>query len=263
MCKLWGTERAWEIVDDTMQIRGGRGYETAESQKGRGEEPVAVERMMRDSRINRIFEGSSEIMRLFLAREALDPHLKIGAPVLNTQLPLLTRAKGAFKAVIFYPGWYARLWFHWKPKRKKPLDQLHAQVEPAMDPLLEKHLRFAERASRKLARMLFHALIWYGPKLETKQILLGRFVDIGTELFAITATCSRAQLLLATNPDKAELLNLADYFCCLSRFKVSELFRALRQNTDRKGCKLASAALEGRHEWLTRGIVRTKYIPPV
>src|SRR5205085_10492764 len=98
ICKLWGSEMAWEIVNDTMQIRGGRGYETADSLGARGEEPVPVERFFRDSRINTIFEGSSEIMRLFIAREALDPHLKIGAPVLNTQLPRPVRVEAAIKS---------------------------------------------------------------------------------------------------------------------------------------------------------------------
>lgn len=258
MCKLWATERAWEIVDDTMQIRGGRGYETAASLKGRGEEPIAVERMMRDSRINLIFEGSSEIMRLFIAREALDPHLKIGAPVLNSQLAMKDRAKAAMGAAKFYAGWYPRQWI---PEAFVFWDKKGEGTKVEWDSTLRKHVHYAERASKKLARTLFHAMALNGPKLEAKQLLLGRFVDIGAELFAITATCSRAQAMLASHEDKEGLLRLADYFCKEARLRVKGLFNAIRSNADRPGYSLARRALEGKYAWLTAGIVKNKPKP--
>src|ERR1043165_3959965 len=146
MCKLWGTEKAWEIVDDAMQIRGGRGYEHADSLRARGEAAVPIERFLRDCRINTIFEGSSEIMRLFIAREALDPHLKVSAAVLNSQLPLTQRLKAAFKAGMFYAGWYPRQFL---PLGTAKLHDTH--------PRLAKHLRYASPASRRLARPFFHA----------------------------------------------------------------------------------------------------------
>ena len=182
MCKLWATERAWKIVDETMQIRGGRGYETAASLAARGEAPVPVERLLRDCRINTIFEGSSEIMRLFIAREALDPHLRVGAPMLNSKLPLAARARAAMSATAFYARWYPRQW-------------LPTTSGTPLDPRLRGHVRWAHRATRRLARALFHAMARYGPKLEREQVLLGRFVDLGTEIFALSATCARAQQL--------------------------------------------------------------------
>ncbi len=238
MCKMWATERTWEIVNDTMQIRGGRGYETAASLAARGEKAVPVERWLRDCRINTIFEGSSEILRLFLAREALDPHLQIAGPMLNTQVPPGQRLKVGMKAALFYAGWYPGQWW--------PLSGAGAGFHPT----LARHLRYAARTSRRLARTLFHAMARFGPKLERRQLLLGRFVDIGTELFAITASCARAQSL-----DTKEARALADYFCRISRLKIGALFRDVYDNQDVEGYRLAQQVLAGKFDWLQDGIM--------
>src|SRR5881398_2676000 len=181
MCKMWATETTWRNADEAMQVRGGRGYETAESLEGRGEPGIPVERFLRDCRINMIFEGSSEIMRLFIAREALDPHLKVGGAIFNTQLPMSQRLKAVFTSGKFYAGWYPKQWL---PANAGNLDKLHPDLRP--------HVHYAARTSRKLARGLFHAMARFGPKLDREQLLLSRFVGIATELFAISATCSFA-----------------------------------------------------------------------
>ena len=246
LCKLWATERTWEIVNDTMQIRGGRGYETAQSLAARGEEPVPIERFLRDCRINTIFEGSSEIMRLFIAREMLDPHLKIGAPVLNTQLPISERIKSGIQATGFYARWYPKQWL----------------AAPAVGggagfhSILAPHMRFAAGASHRLARQLFHAMARYGPKLEREQVLLGRFVDIGAEIFAIAASCARAQsMLVADEKTNMDLLALVDCFSRMVRLRIDSLFESAHHNVDRRSYKLAQRVLTGEMDWLETGVV--------
>ena len=235
MCKLWASERSWEHVNEAMQIRGGRGYETAESLAARGDDPVAIERMLRDSRINLIFEGSSEIMRLFIAREALEPHLKIGAPVLDSRLGAGVRLRAAVKAAAYYATWYPRQWL--------PAFQ-------RADGKLAHHVRWAARTARRMARALFHSMLRHGPKLEREQLLLGRFVDIGTELFALSAACARAASL-----GTDEAAELADFAARSVRLRVADLFRGLHANADRAGYGLAQRILAGVHADLESGIV--------
>jgi len=244
MCKMWCTEMTWKIADDAMQVRGGRGYETAESLAGRGEEPIAVERFMRDCRINLIFEGSSEIMRLFIAREALDPHLKVGGAIFNTQLPMTTRVKSMFSSGSFYTRWYPKQWLGGSAGN---LDKLHAD--------LREHVEYGAATSRKLARGLFHAMMRFGPKLDREQMLLSRFVGIASELFAMNATCAFAQTKIDSGEPAAEILSLSKYFCRSARMRIDHHFAGTSENADKAGYDLTQELLAGKHEDLRRGIV--------
>ncbi|HEY2567699.1 MAG TPA: acyl-CoA dehydrogenase family protein [Candidatus Udaeobacter sp.] len=244
MCKMWATETTWRIADDAMQVRGGRGYETAQSLKGRGEPPIAVERFLRDCRVNTIFEGSSEIMRLFIAREALDPHLKVGGAIFNTQLPMSDRAKAILSSGKFYAGWYPRQWLI---NGAGKVDNLHAT--------LQGHVDYAARTSKRLARGLFHAMARFGPKLDREQLLLSRFVGVATELFAISATCSYAQWLLGQGKPADEILSVADYFCRSAKTRIDHHFAGTMRNVDKRGYQLVQELLDGKHELLRNGIV--------
>ena len=244
MCKMWATETTWRIADDAMQVRGGRGYETAQSLAGRGEPPIAVERFLRDCRVNTIFEGSSEIMRLFIAREALDPHLKVGGAIFNTQLPKSERLKAVFSSGRFYAGWYPRQWL---PNGARKTDRLHRD--------LQKHVDYAGTTSKKLARGLFHAMARFGPKLDRQQLLLSRFVGIATELFAISATCSYAQWLLSQGKPADEILAVADYFSRSARMRIDNHFAGTHHNVDRRGYRLVQDLLAGKHALLRDGMV--------
>ena len=244
MCKMWATETTWRIADDAMQVRGGRGYETAQSLAGRGEEPIAVERFLRDCRINTIFEGSSEIMRLFIAREALDPHLKVGGAIFNTQLPMSDRLKAVFSSGKFYATWYPRQWLRGSAGELK---DLHDELRP--------HVHYAARTSKRLARGLFHAMTRFGPKLDREQLLLSRFVGIATELFAISAACSFAQYKIDKGEPVAEILSLTNYFCRSAKMRIDHHFAGTSRNADRAGYDLTQELLAGKHADLGQGIV--------
>lgn len=231
--KLWGSEKSWRIMDDTMQLRGGRGFETAASLKARGEPAEPVERLFRDARINTIFEGSSEIMRLFIAREALDPHLKIGAAAVNTTLPMKMRAKAALRAAGFYARWL-------------PLKYLPIGAGSAVDrvhPELQEDLNAVARLSRVLARRLFIAMARNGPALEKHQILLGHFVDIGTELFVWSCALARASALITDSSMKdaeiARTVRLVRFFGKVTRERIGASFAKLRAAIDRESWKVA------------------------
>jgi alkylation response protein AidB-like acyl-CoA dehydrogenase len=242
VAKLWNTETGWRIVDDTVQVRGGRGYETADSLRGRGERPIPVERAMRDYRINLIFEGSSEIMRLFIAREAVDKHFDMAFPIVDKEAPLRKRLAALGRSAPFYATWYPLRW----------LNELRPSSYAEFGPVA-RHLRFADRATNRLGRSLFHAMVRFGPKLERRQMVLFRAVDIGADLYAMAAACVRAQMLARRG--QIEAYRLADVFCRVARQRIRQNFASLYGPSDGALYRLAQQVLRGEHAWLEEGIV--------
>jgi alkylation response protein AidB-like acyl-CoA dehydrogenase len=244
MAKLFCSEALWKIVDMTMQLRGGRGYEKARSLKARGEPPYAVERLMRDCRINMILEGSTEIMKLFLAREAMDPHLKRVGVLLKKEGDGLEKIKAFFKILGHYAVWYP-----------KQLFQGLASGSYKEMGELEDQFKFIEKYSHKLARTLFYYMAKYQQKLEARQHILGRMMEIGTELFAMGATCAYAQCLVEKKSEDRTPIDVANFFCTMARRRISEHFSSLSDNDDRESNALAKRVLDGEFKWLEKGII--------
>ncbi len=246
IAKLYGSELAWQAVDTMVQLRGGRGYETAKSLGARGEKPVPAEQLLRDMRINRTFEGSTEIMHLMIAREAVDQHLEIAGDILLGDAGLAEKAKLGAKAGVFYAKWFPQLAVG---KGQKPSSYEEFG-------LLGRHLRFAERNSRKLARSTFYAMGRYQARLEQKGELLGRVVDIGAELYAIASACVYADTIARKDPSrKEEAYELADLFCRQARRRADRLFHDLWANDDDAQYATAQKVLAGRYEWFEADVL--------
>jgi len=243
MGKLFNSEVGWRVVDQTMQVRGGRGYETAESLEARGEPPIAVERMLRSMRINRIFEGSSEIMRLFIAREAVDPHLKKAGAVADPDSTFGEKAKDAVGLGVHMAGWIGQNLVGWS--RKPSYGRYGA---------LSGHIAFADRSSHRLARSIAMAMTRFGPKLERHQAVLFRLVDIGAELYAMCASVVQATARVKENPSDQSPIRLADLFCQRARQRIDDLFDDLFSDVDGDAYSVAQEVLDGQFKWLEEGI---------
>ncbi|MFC7917541.1 acyl-CoA dehydrogenase family protein [Streptomyces sp. NPDC057386] len=248
LAKLYASEMAWRMADELVQIRGGRGFETAESLRARGERGVAAEQLLRDLRINRIFEGSTEIMHLLIAREAVDAHLSVAGDLIDPDKSLSDKAKAGVGAGVFYAKWLPKL-----VAGPGQLPTSYSEFKHEVD--LSPHLRHVERTARRLARSTFYAMSRWQGRMETKQAFLGRIVDIGAELFAMSAACVRAEMLRSRGDHGREAYQLSDAFCRQARLRIDELFERLWTNTDDHDRKVVKGVMSGTYTWLEDGIV--------
>jgi len=213
------------------------------SLEGRGEFPIPVERVMRDIRINLIFEGSSEIMHLFMAREAVDKHLQVAGAMIDAKNGAgekLRALRGSSPTTRSGTAALAA-----GAGRPAPLSRLGtARAAPAL-----RRAQLPQARARELPR---HDGL---PGQDgAKQGFLFRCVDVVMELFAMAAVISRArQMVDDRDPEAERALALADLFCRTARRKVRRLFRDLWVNEDARKNQVAATVMQGEQVWLEKG----------
>jgi alkylation response protein AidB-like acyl-CoA dehydrogenase len=242
--KYFSSETVWKLIDEAMQVRGGRGYETAQSLAARGERAVPLERLFRDTRVGRIFEGSSQVMHLLIAREAVDTHFRRMMPLLEGKAKDKAERNQLVKdAAAFYARWYPSLW--------RPTARRLASAD--LSPDNQGHLAYIDGATRRLARRLMHKMVRERRHLEHEQLVLAHYVDVGVDLFAMTATLSLAAQRSGGDPT-AGPQQLADVFCRLARRRVEANLAAMGDDIGRTVDGVARDVMAGRHDWLYEGV---------
>jgi len=157
------------------------------------------------------------------------------------------RIKALLRSGLYYAYWYPKLFLGWSRAPR------YSEFGRLAD-----HVRFVDRSCRRLARALFHCMVRFGPRLEKRQAVLGRLVEIGAELLAMTAACSRAHAMARQGGEAgAGSLELADVFCRHSRRRVEDRFEAIFHNDDVETYRVAQQVLRGEHGWLEAGMVRS------
>ncbi|MCK5013282.1 MAG: acyl-CoA dehydrogenase family protein [Candidatus Omnitrophica bacterium] len=244
IAKYFCTHHSYRIANETLQIRAGSGYETSDSLKKRGVKSWAVERTLRDARVNEIIEGTSEIMHLFIAREALDPHLNRTKALLTSKTSVGEKLKAVLGIIVYYVPWYISLW----------MPVFASQTD--MHPKLDRHMRYVKRTSKRLARLVIHKMGKHQKKMATKQSVVNRIVDIGTELFAMATACSYADHLVKSGGGKDNALDLADLYCLEARKQIESFFKDSCRNHDKESLSVSKKLMADKYEWLENDIIK-------
>jgi acyl-CoA dehydrogenase family protein 9 len=202
-CKVFASDMIWRAADEMVQVAGGRGFV----------KPYPYERLLRDSRINRIFEGTNEILRLFIALNGIQgpaEQLKEIGSALRRPVQNLGLISG-FAA-----------------SRLRSALGATPTLDVALSPRLEAHKEYLERHVAELHAATERVIRHYRREIVDRQQELERLADMAVELFATICTLARTQSLVTERGDGAceRELDLCDLFIVES----GRRFRAARQS---------------------------------
>jgi len=243
IAKIFCSETTIQFLKDAQTIFGGAGYETAESKRFRGEPAFGIEQLVRDVEMYRIGEGATDILRPFVAREALNLHLEHAMKLFDEKMSIVRRIQELARLSVFYVPWYLR---QWRPRRLPPRSLFH-------HPKVRSQLRYVERASRRLARAVFYALLWQRQTFEDDQGRQNRIEAVGEDLLVITVTSLHAEA--RQRGTGQAVWDLADAVLGEAAARVKRHMRELLFNDDKKTAAVGTKALTGSYRSLSTGVI--------
>ena len=245
IAKIFCSEKAIRFLKDAQIIFGGMGYETAESRQVRGEPAFPIEQLVRDAEMYRIGEGATDILRPFVAREALSPHLERTRTYLEGGVTGAAKLREWLKLLRGYVLWYLGLW------RCTPLpDREDLRRRKVVEKLL-----YAERTSRRLARTILYAMVRYREALRDDQGRQNRIEEVGEDILTIAATALHAEALHRAQGD-GRVWDLADELFREAVTRIDANIAGLIRNDDHQPAAVGQRALRSQYPSLSGGIIQ-------
>jgi alkylation response protein AidB-like acyl-CoA dehydrogenase len=226
MSKVFASEMAWTAANECLQVMGGLGYSRE----------YMFERFVRDTRINMIFEGTNEILRLFIALSGIQApgeHLRelktaLSDPLENYGMLLSELVDRVRNRVV-----------------GEQLHRAHPQLERAAGLIEDRTTAFGQSVDLLLRR--------HGKKIIDEQMLLERVADVAIDLYAMIAVVARATRTLEQDrPHADHEALLASTFCDQASRRIRRNLRAIetgRKNGDQQLGAIADALLDA-HAYL-------------
>jgi acyl-CoA dehydrogenase family protein 9 len=232
--KVYSTECLWRSADEALQIAGGNGFMRE----------YPYERIVRDSRINRIFEGTNEILRLFIALTAMNDVASQLRELASTMKGVFNDPIKGFGILSDYGRKHAQL-RTWLGSASK-LENLHEAIQPQAN-LFEKKTRDLARATDRILRK-------HGKNIIGKQFATKRLAEIMIDLFVLASTLSRVQTSIEASGAEAASreIDILRVFTREARVRIKRNFRRIDNNEDELLKALADDAFEAeRFRWDT------------
>ena len=225
--KVFATEALWRGADEALQIAGGNGYMRE----------YPYEKVVRDSRINRIFEGTNDILRLFIALSAV-----------NRAAAQLKDVASSMKEVLHDPIKGFGVLSDYALKQASIRTGLVGEKRgfTLLHPALKSHAEQFEEQSREAAWAADRLLRRHGKAIVDKQFALRRLADILIDLFVLAATLARVHAVVEAKGEAgaAQELEIVRVLSRDVRSRVRGNLRRMDVNEDETVKSLADAAFE-------------------